>query len=335
MKLAKYLENGRQADTLARLFRLPDGRPPAGRRARLAQEHVREWLLTVMLYIANVPLDIVVRPQGEKAGVKRSASISVGLGGPAGNGGPVCLANGVATSVIGVQGGGWPAKVCRHLLRTAGLSSYIVERTPDPGAMTVAMPGESPGSFELSVQRLSPPTESELSRALHRFPGCRLICVGPMEDSAGSEALHFSVTDLPVFSAMTAHSSLLKQPERFHRIGSLYKYVQMNLDEARLLDPTVSDLERIACKVRFLLGDRTEFAITNGPDQGLLWADSAWHPIRPVRLAAIASDIGAGDCWGAAYLIARRFHAATVDAALAYAGRAVAAKLRGNPIPRY
>ena len=148
-------------------------------------------------------------------------------------------------------------------------------------------------------------------------------------------ALHWYIAGKAEFRAWFPHPNQVKH-ESFAEVARLYDYVQMNAMEAALLDPHVADLEKLALRLRWLLEEKVEFAITNGGDgEGLLWAQDngrfGWHKIRPEQVRVL-SDVGAGDTWGSAYLISRRFFAENAANACAWAGQTVARSISGQPL---
>ena len=107
----------------------------------------------------------------------------------------------------------------------------------------------------------------------------------------------------------------------------------MNAAEANLVAPSSGNLVALADRLLDLLGEDHELAITNGDQVGRLWADGQWLPIVPAPVET-TSDVGAGDTFGTAWVVARRFFRCGVPEVLDYALRAAASFLvEGRAIP--
>ena len=263
------------------------------------------------LGISAPQIDIKDEPLGPRLGAKRPTRITCRLGGCASHGGCVAVANGIDCGVLGPQAAGHWADVCRDLARRDGLQPLIVEREGVPCGMTIAHPNGD-GTLDLDVQRMAPLTGAELAEFTEdAATRPRSVFVGPALVDEDSRNLHAAITRLASSRALMAHPSLLRHNQQFSEIGKLYAYVQMNYAEACILDESTCDIAKLGCRARFLLGDQVDFAITNGPKRGLLWAEGRWYIIEPCVVRTVVSDIGAGDVWGAAFMIARWYFDAT------------------------
>lgn len=314
-------------------MRTPTIRPPEGgcRRATRAQPIPQPRLM----FVSNVPPDIRVTRTGTANGAKTPAKIEFSLGGTAGNGAPVALANGITCGVAGVQAAGFPAGWTRQLASAHGLVPFLTERQVNDPAVTVATENGKPGTFDLFVQRMSAPAVHEVSPAARgAIIAAHAVLVGPMPIATATCALFRFAARLSQYAAMIPHPTLTSRASTFAKVGKLFDYVQLNLAEAQLLDPAVSDLPRLACRVRFLLGESVEFAITNGDQRGLLWAEGHWFEIVPPPVTAV-SDIGAGDAFASAYIIARRFLRVGPRKGLDYAIRVASAVVSGAALPAF
>ena len=289
------------------------------------------------LSISNVPVDVRCKRTGDRIGSKCPAEIEVTVGGLGRHAGLAANANGIESGVIGVQATQL-ASLCRQLLDGEGIRPHIVERLARPGAITVATPNGKPGQFDLDVQPMSPLTEREVSDVVSTTClGPSSVFMGPMQVAADCRSLHQRVAGLAHRRALMVHPSLLYNQSLFSEVGRLYEYVQMNLNEASVLDPATDDIDLLACRVRYLLRDRVTFAITNGPDRGLLWCaeNRKWFVIQPPVVDVVRGDIGSDDLFGASFNFSRWYFGATVKEALAYARAAVGAWLSGKPLPAY
>jgi sugar/nucleoside kinase (ribokinase family) len=202
--------------------------------------------------------------------------------------------------------------------------------------MSIAHPNGTPGRWDLDVQRSAPLTVDEVVNAVvtvEELP--KSLFIGPTPLNEEAMQFHSLVANLSPQRALMAHPSFLHHPQMFGDIGRLYGFVQMNYAEACVLDVTTRELEELSCRVRFLLGESVDFAITNGPDRGLLWAEHDWYEILPCEVHNIVCDIGAGDVWGAAFMLARWYFGANPKEALSYANLAAAACISGRSIPRF
>jgi sugar/nucleoside kinase (ribokinase family) len=288
------------------------------------------------LNVSNVPIDVRVTPLGERVGAKRPATVDLIPGGMGANGGRVAVANGIECGIAGVQASGDFAALFSQAVSAAGFRPMLIERPGVRGALTIAMPNGRPGVFDLDIQRMEPLTASEFAAYWTTVAGSpNSVFMGPMQTASDTLDLHLTVARLATQRALMVHPSLLRDERLFATVGRLYGFAQMNAAEAVILSPSTPDIAKLACRVRFLLGDDTEFAITNGGDGGgLIWAEHRWLRIRPPRLQrTIVSDTGAGDVWGAAFCLSRWYYGTTPDEAADYAARAVAAWLTGEAIP--
>ncbi len=286
--------------------------------------------------VSGVSFDVVSRPVGERTGSKRDAENSIRAGGAGPNGNRVAVANGIPSGVVGVQSADLRI-ACEELLRQDGIQPMIAVRPATHGAVTVAHPNGSPGTFDLEVQRMKPMAVGEMTRAMcTAIRSANTLFVGPTPVDADTRKYHEWLTLLGRRRALMAHPSLLADPNLFSDIGGRFNYVQMTHEESGLVDPSArGDLPKTACRVRFLLGDGVDFAITNGAKNGLAWIAGRWHQIVPSPVAIVVSDIGAGDVWGAAFFLAREHFSASPEAAIEYANRAAAAWVGGKKIPPY
>lgn len=288
------------------------------------------------LTISNTPIDVRDTPLGKRIGSKRPAAIDLRLGGMGVNGGQVFVANQISCGIIGTQAAGMLAALCRELALGVGLEPLIVERQGSRGALTVAIKNGVPGAHDLDVQREPPLTISELAGLVKRAASLPTTAfVGPMQMQEATMQFHGLVASLTSHRALMVHPSLLSDPRLFSRVGQVYGFVQMNHAEACVLDKSTKDIAKLACRVRYLLGEETEFAITCGDRRGLLWADHRWLWIDPPSVRRVVSDIGAGDVWGSAFVLGRWHFDATVKDAAEYAREVAGAWISEQPLPRF
>lgn len=292
--------------------------------------------------VSNTPIDIVARELGPRSGSKQEARFDIALGGMAGNAASVVRACGLAGGIVGVQG---PlAGPCRGLAEQAGLVPYIHERRAGCSALTVARPsglgasagvGAGTGDYELMVQRMEPITRAEIGdEALAAMRSADFVVVGPMPATCGAalDLLAF-VPEVAKHCALMAHPTLVVHP-RFGELAELYGFVQMNFEEARPLAGGSDAAYTVCAAVREALVDKPEFAITNAGRQGWLRSAGLWYGIHP-KSVRIVDDIGAGDKFAMAYLIARWTFGAAVEVARDYAVEVAAAGVAGAPIPAF
>jgi sugar/nucleoside kinase (ribokinase family) len=290
-----------------------------------------------LVYNVGAPVDIYVEPLGQKSGAKRPARITFKLGGAAGNGAPVPVANHLPTGMVAAQPAGFLSECCQQLALTRGLQPFIIERNGDEGAITVGLPNGRPGAMDLYIQRAGRLTASDLTGAASvAICSAQALINGPMiANSDDLVKFYERIADLApdAYRAFIPHPSLVGH-DTFAAVARTHTYCQMNAAEAQLLDPTTSDVAKHALRLLFLLGEEREFAITNGRNRGYLWADGRWWTVDPPQVQ-VASDVGAGDVFVTAWVIARHFYKANAKAALNYALRATAAAISGAPIPPF
>src|SRR5271157_1235114 len=293
-----------------------------------------------LVYVAGAPLDLTVVPSGPANGSKHPARIGVGLGGVGSNGSPVALVNGIRCHLISPQGHGPLGELCRSLAIKKGLIPHLIPRLEEDPAISVSVPGGcKPGARDLYIQRLGPPRLSELAPLAGVIGAAKALIVGPMPISSGAEgaetiAMLCGLADMAPdsYCALTPHPSLITHAD-FARVARRFLYIQMNAAEANLVAPSSRNLVTLADRLLDLLGEDHELAITNGDQVGRLWADGQWWPIVPAPVKT-TSDVGAGDTFGTAWVVARRFFTCDVSEALDYALRAAASFLvEGRAIP--
>jgi sugar/nucleoside kinase (ribokinase family) len=152
----------------------------------------------------------------------------------------------------------------------------------------------------------------------------------PVDDGETLEMIKHAPALAPqAYHALIPHPTLVAH-ERFPEVAAPYDYVQMNAAEARALAPT-DDINELALCLRRGLGEGKEFAITNGSRPGLLWADGAWWLITPPAVEVV-SDVGSGDLFCTAWVIARGLRRAGAQPALTYALSATAAAIGGGRV---
>ncbi len=288
------------------------------------------------LSVANAPIDIKVTPVGKRIGSKRPVTIDLLPGGNGANGGQVAVVNEIGCGALAVQGEGEIAALARRLLEDRGLQPFIIERSGVREALTVALPNGKPGAYHLEVQRMAPMTVSEFVRfrSMAVSPPDTLF-LGPMPKNEESLAFHIEVARFAPRRAIMVHPSMLRELPLFQEVGRLYQFVQMNYAEAAQLDPAAGDIEELACRVRYLLGERVDFAITNGAKDGLVWCDYRWWKISPQQVTRVKSDVGAGDVFGSAFCLARWYFHASPRAAVHYACRSSENWLAGRALQPY
>ena len=153
------------------------------------------------------------------------------------------------------------------------------------------------------------------------FRSSRIAIVGPMSaPDADTRAMMAEVAEASAFSALVPHPDLLRSADFFAEVAASFDYVQMNASEAHALFPEAAEgILPLAVKLRGLLGNGIEFAITNGAKTGILGTrDGHLHDISPPPVQAI-SDVGAGDAFLAAYVIHRVIRGQSSAAACAAA----------------
>ncbi len=307
--------------------------PPEAENRGKSCEHsgVQPWLM----YVSNVQPDIRVIRAGTTSGAETPAKIDFRLGGMAGNGASVALANGITCGVAGVQAAGFPADWTRQLASARGLVPFLTDRRVDDAAITVATENGRRGSYDVFVQRMNALAVYEITSAARAaIIAAQAVLVGPMPIATTTCALLRFAAQLSQYAALIPHPTLTCRTNIFAKIARLFDFVQLNFGEAQLLDSAAGDLPRLACRVRFLLGDRVEFAITNNSQRGLLWAEGHWFEIVPLPVSAVnGSD--PGDVFASAYIIARRFFRVDPQRALDYAVRVAAAAVVGATFPRF
>jgi sugar/nucleoside kinase (ribokinase family) len=286
-----------------------------------------------LVFLANIPLELNAIPLGQRVGSKLPVDFDPRVGGVGANGAPVVAANSIQAHLLGVQSSAL-AELCRRLAEKAGLVPHLTERDDDDAAITVSYPSENGGSRKLLVQRCRPMTPPEVAPFRSILDHARALVVGPIPiegGQAGAETVGL-LTALPdlaphAYCAIQPHPRLIGDP-RFAQVIRRYHYVQMNGTEANELPVTGSLRERIA-HCRDLVGEDIDFAFTNGARRGWTSADGQYFPIDPITVA-VASDIGAGDVFCTAWVIARAFFGADAGAALDYALRAAATVIAQN-----
>jgi sugar/nucleoside kinase (ribokinase family) len=229
------------------------------------------------------------------------------------------------------------AEWCRERLKKAGIYPILIERADEAPATTVALPNGKPGAYDLFIQRVASAKVSELAGApTEAFLNAQLVVMGSIaEVNRETLQLHEHVAANAQFRALFPHSNLIECC-RFAEIARLFDYVQMNVTEARLLDPYADGVAQLGLRLRWLLEEKVEFAITNGGDgEGILWAQDdggfRWCAIRPAPVKVI-SDIGAGDVWGTSYLIFRRLFGESAAVACSWATRTAGRAISGQPL---
>jgi sugar/nucleoside kinase (ribokinase family) len=130
-----------------------------------------------------------------------------------------------------------------------------------------------------------------------------LTIAGPMpieSDGGDTPALLRAIGRLSGNSVLLPHPTLLQHPT-FAEIARLYNCVILNAEKAALLSPERPEVVFSALKFRRLLGDRSEFLITNGCGQGLQYADGNWRKMNPHKIGECTDNVGAGDTLAAYY----------------------------------
>ncbi len=122
------------------------------------------------------------------------------------------------------------------------------------------------------------------------------------------------------YRVLMPHPTLIAHAD-FPWVARMFHDNQMNAAEVNLLDPATDNLVVLADRLLDLVGEDHDLAITNGDQVGRLRADGQWWPIVPAPVET-TSDVGAGDMFGMAWVIARRFFHAGAPEALDYALRA-------------
>ena len=187
------------------------------------------------------------------------------------------------------------------------------------------------GLNELYVQRC-PLFQRDVAEFMDVFRSSRIAIVGPMAvPDADTRAMMTDVAGASEFAALVPHPDLLRSADFFAEVAASFDYVQMNASEARgLFSEAAEGILPLAVKLRALLGSEIEFAITNGAQTGVLGArDGHLHDISPPPVQAI-SDVGAGDAFLAAYVIARVIRGQSFVAACAAATTLAAERVAGE-----
>lgn len=288
-----------------------------------------------LAFISSAQIDVIAEPMGGNSSAKSPAKIKFKLGGPAGNGAKVCVENNIASGVVAVQRGGIFTAHVKRLAARSGLVPFLKQRSGDP-ALSVATPNGRPGAFNLLVQRQPPILPAELTGNRARAIECaRSLIVGPMHTDAQAHKLHRRISKLSRenYRALLPHPSLIGD-SRFPMICRQYDYVQMNATEARHLDASTNDLAELALRLRHIRDGRGDLAITNGREPGYMWADGRWWSINPIPVSTV-NDVGAGDVFCTAWVVARQVFDADARSALDYAVRCAAAAIANSAIPRF
>ena len=284
---------------------------------------------------SSLSADFSVVPEGDKNGREQPARIDCRLRGTGANVSPVAMANGVSCVAIGIQGGGILREMCGRLALEVGVQPIIIERHQAKPAVSVTVPNGAPGGSDFHIQPAPLPTEADITDSLADvISSAGALMIGPMPLGDGTAGFLARVASLARYAAIRVHPSLLQAPQIVAKIRSHYGYWQMNCGEAHSLDPSTEDVDLLALRVRHLLGDESEFCITNGGNPSWLWAERRWFRVCPIRLE-VSPDTGAGDVFCAAYVVARKFYAAGPQAALEYAVRVAAARISGAAVPSY
>jgi sugar/nucleoside kinase (ribokinase family) len=293
------------------------------------------WYHPRFTSVGGIQIDIKGTPEFAACGAKWPTRFYWDVGGSPCHSAKVAASFDIPSAVIAPQAAamaGW----CRERLKTSGVYPILVERLEESPATTVALPNGKPGAYELFIQRARPLKASELAgEPTKALWDAEVVAVGPIaEVSGGTLELYRYVTGKARFRALFPHPNLVKH-ECFADVAREFDYVQMNVIEAQPLDPRADDIAKLALRLRRLLNEKVEFAITNGSEDGLLWAQDngkfGWHKIQPTTVK-IVGDIGAGDIWGTAYLISRRFFGKCASVACAWATQTAARAISGQPL---
>jgi sugar/nucleoside kinase (ribokinase family) len=284
--------------------------------------------------ISNLPIDIMVETIGTPIGAKCSGRIDEKPGGCAVHGCQVALANEIDAGCGGVQTQEGARRFGR-LAAEKGIKAFVVKRENVPPAISVAKRNGG-GEFEITSQRMAPVSVAELTTLTSRATKLpRSIIVGPTPLDEESFLFHEMISHLAECRAMVVHASILHHPQHFRLIAKHYHFVAMNFPEACIVDENERDIEKLACRVRFLL-DGVPFAITNGAERGgLVWDENAWHRIEPCAVTDEICTVGAGDVWTAAYVLSKWYLGAKPKSAASYACIASAAWICRRQIPPY
>ena len=285
------------------------------------------------LRISNLPIDFLVQPSDGEFGVKRPGKISERAGGCAAHGCRVAVANGINAACAGVQTADWASHYRRLALRQ-GFDAFIVPRKARPPAISIAEQSRG-GEYVITSQRMAVMRVAELTTlisAATRLP--RSLIVGPAPLDEESLLFHETVCRLAEYRAMIVHPTILHHPRQLRVIGKHYQFISMNYAEARIIEDGEQDIEKLACRARFLL-DGASFAITNGSGRGVVWDENTWHLIEPCAVTGEICTVGAGDVWTAAYVLSKCYFGAHPNASVAYACIAAAASICRRPIPSY
>jgi len=283
-------------------------------------------------FLSNPQLDWIVTQVTKTGGRKHPATFGpVHLGGAGSNGARVAMAEGICPAIIGVQGED-VIELVQAKLRDMGVLSYLFGRHDGTG-ITFGMPNGKPGQFDLYVQRPTPPIRlSELVGApADLVRNVRAMFMGPVStpDDETME-VHKHVAELAAYSVLQPHPDLIRS-KSFCEIAQNFDFLALNASEARILDPSVEDTDRLALRLRGVIGEDVEFAITNGAARGLMWADGHWWEIAPPKVPTV-NDVGAGDAFVVALVIERLFKGQSVPLALARAVETAARWVSGQPL---
>lgn len=283
-----------------------------------------------LMYVTSLPIDLCVEPLGPLVGAKRAARITNRLGGPAGNGAPVALANGIRCGVIGVQAPGLGVAWSRKLANDLGLVPYVSARRGDCLGLSVISPTDRPGEKEIASQRCRPITLTDISAAgLAALRAAEGLVIGPMavaHPEIPTTIIRLAQLAPNAYRALLPHPSLVCHP-MFAEVARQFDYVQMNLAEARLTGSPDASVDAIVPRLHDLLAGDVEFAITNGGALGYLWADHHPWAIKPFHVE-IMEDVGGGDIFCSAWVVARQFFHLRAKPALRFALIAAAAGMR-------
>jgi hypothetical protein len=195
-----------------------------------------------------------------------------------------------------------------------------------------------PGAFDLFAQRMTPVTVEELRGApTQALSDAEIAVIGPVPAvNAKTLALYDYVTSKASFAVLIPHPVLLENVDSLTALAPKFRFVCLNKAEARLLDPATDDVDKLALRVRRVLGDGTvSFALTDGANPGWLWDEYngrfSWLPIHPLPVR-VKIDAGGGDIITVSYPCFRRLFGEPPAAALQHSLEVAAAHVSGQPL---
>ena len=214
--------------------------------------------------VSSAPLDVLVHDIARGASAKHAASTSARIGGCGANLARAAARFGVRTALVTSQTPALAPMVQAEMAALGGVALFV-DRPDGFPAITVGMPNGVPGTYELYVQR-RPLFQCDVAEFMDVFRSSRIAIVGPMAaPDADTRAMMAEVAEASAFAVLVPHPDLLRSADFFAEVAASFDYIQINASEARVLFPEAGEgILPLAVKLRALIGNGIEFAITNG-----------------------------------------------------------------------